>query len=113
VTEATRWAAREASVSGYITQVWTWRNGEAVVLNRCSSSWPGDWAVVIRRGLRRGTPRLVPAGSMSMALASLGITYRIKSARQRPVPVDPSTREGRLGRLDIPPPSSLEQPASG
>jgi hypothetical protein len=58
VTNATRWAALEAAASGYVTQVWTWRRGEAVVLNRTSSSWPGDWAVIVRRGLRRGKPQL-------------------------------------------------------
>jgi hypothetical protein len=95
VTEVTRWVARDASRSGFVAQVWTWKNGEAVVLNRTSSSWDSDWVVVIRRGLRCGMPQLVPATTISQALKSLGLTYRLVSTRRRPTPADPSTSEGR------------------
>ena len=93
VSDATRRAVLEANASGGIIQVWTWRNGEAVVFNQSSASCRWSWVVVIRRG--RGAPQLVPGSSIAEALESLGIPYRIKSGRRRPTPADPSTSEGR------------------
>jgi hypothetical protein len=83
VTPETRRMALDAACCGYIAQVWTWRGGEAVVANAYPRPLGADWLVVVRRGLRRGVPRRVPAGSMADALHVLGIAYRIRSPRRR------------------------------
>jgi hypothetical protein len=96
LTDETRQAAVEAAMFGYISQVWTWRGGEAVMVNQCSKTWYGQWVAIVRQGLRRGTPIRVPTGSISDALQSLGIPYRIKSARRKPEQPHPDSRRGRL-----------------
>jgi hypothetical protein len=99
VTRETRWAAELAAIGGYITQVWTWRGGEAVVLREWSRYGAGRWSVVVRRGLRRGVPRLIPAGSIAAALTALGVAYRIRSVRRPPTMPDPFSPAGRRRRL--------------
>jgi hypothetical protein len=95
VTAETRWAALEAACSGYVAQVWTWRGGEAVVVNAHPRPFGADWLVVVRQGLRRGVPRCVPAGSVAAALRVLGVAYRIRSARRRPSAPAPGSLAGR------------------
>ncbi|TMQ11962.1 MAG: hypothetical protein E6J90_33080 [Deltaproteobacteria bacterium] len=96
VTAETRSAAELASIGGYIAQVWTWRGGEAIVVREWSSlRYYERWVVVVRRGLRRGAPQRVHAGSIAAALNALRIQYRIKSARHRPSPPEPSSLAGR------------------
>jgi len=99
VTEDTRRAAAVAAAGGYVAQVWTWRGGEAVVLNRKERAYPGDWVVLVRRGLKRGQVQLVHAGSIATALASLGIAHRVKSARRRPYMPEHGSREWMRARL--------------
>src|ERR1051325_299568 len=53
VTSETRREADLAAVGGCITQVWTWRGGEAVVVCEWSPRGCERWVVVVRRGLRR------------------------------------------------------------
>jgi hypothetical protein len=84
VTAATRNEGEIAAIGGYIAQVWTWRGGEAVVVREWSPRFCERWAVIVRRGLRRGIPQRVVAESIVRALAALGIPYRIKSAQRRP-----------------------------
>ncbi len=99
VTPATRDAAESAAIGGYITQVWTWRGGEAVVLREWSRYGAERWAVVVRRGLRRGVPQLIRAGSIAAALTALGVAYRIRSIRRPPTMPDPFSNAGRRRRL--------------
>lgn len=99
VTRETRWAAELAAIGGYIAQVWTWRGGEAVVLREWSTTGSVRWSVVVRRGLRRGVPQLIPAGSIAAALSALGVAYRIRSVRRPPTMPDPFSNAGRRRRL--------------
>lgn len=101
VTAATRHEAELAAIGGYVAQVWTWRGGEAVVVREWSPRDCERWAVIVRQGLRSGRPRRVVAGSVGRALTELGLSWRIKSARRRPVPPDPSSRAGRRKVLAI------------
>jgi hypothetical protein len=96
VTDATRRAASEAAMFGYVAQVWTWRGGEAVMVNECAKTWYGQWVAIVRRGLRRGAPIRVPAGSIDAALTALGIPHRVKSARRKPTLPLPGSRRHRL-----------------
>lgn len=100
LTGATRREAEIAAIGGVVTQVWTWRNGEAAVVREWSpSGYPARWAVVVRCGLRAGKVRIVHANSIAEALRALGISYRIRSARRRPAPIDPTSTAGRRRRL--------------
>jgi hypothetical protein len=96
VTAATRGAAQLAAIGGYITQAWTWRRGEAVVVREWTPPGYGErWSVIVRRGLHRGVPQRVLAGSIAAALAALGIRYRIRSMRHRPIPPEPWSQASR------------------
>ena len=99
VTAVTRGEAEIAAIGGYIAQVWTWRGGEAVVVREWAPRYTERWVVIVRRGLRRGTPKRVPAGSIAAALTALDIAYRIKSLRRRPSPLDPWSLGGQRRRL--------------
>jgi hypothetical protein len=51
--------------------------------------------VIVRRGLRRGIPQRVIAASIAAALTALGIPYRIRSVRRRPISLEPWSLRGR------------------
>lgn len=99
VTPETRGAAELAAIGGYITQVWTWRGGEAVVVREWSLRGCARWVVIVRRGLRRGVPQRLNVGSLAAALTALGIAYRMKSVRRPPTLPDPMSLAGRRRRL--------------
>jgi hypothetical protein len=86
LTAETRRMALLESCVGYVTQVWIWRGGEAVVLNAYPRAMygQGEWAVIIRRGLKRGAPQRLNVESVGAALTALGVRWRIRSCRRSP-----------------------------
>lgn len=98
VTSETR-AAVEAELVGlgHVLQVWTWRNGEAVVLRRPHTRLDsGQPVVVMRRGLRRGRPTTLLVDSVAAAFRAVGMNYR---NRVRPSPAPRDSRDALRRRL--------------
>ena len=98
VTAGTRAAVdRELVGLGYVLQVWTWRNGEAVVMRRQRTiHGPGEPVVILRRGLRRGAPTTLLVDSIASALRALGLPYRKPNRSSPPPPTERALRRRRL-----------------